>query len=135
MIGDKMASYISVPRDLTKVKSKVVLNLTKRQVICFSIAAAIGVPTFFLLKHFMSVSSASMGMIMIMLPMFFFGMYEKNGEPLEVILFHFIQANIIRPKKRIYETRNYYELLHRQAVAEEEIEKILRKYRKKETRR
>ena len=130
-----MASYISVPRDLTKVKSKVVLNLTKRQVICFSIAAAIGVPTFFLLKHFASVSSASMGMIMIMLPMFFFGMYEKNGEPLEVILFHFIQANIIRPKKRIYETRNYYELLHRQAVAEEEIEKILRKYRKKETRR
>lgn len=29
------ASYISVPRDLTKVKSKVMFNLTKRQLICF----------------------------------------------------------------------------------------------------
>lgn len=45
-----MASYIPVPRDLTKVKSKVAFNLTKRQLICFCIAAAIGVPTFFLLK-------------------------------------------------------------------------------------
>ena len=44
------ASYISVPRDLTKVKSKVMFNLTKRQLICFSVAALIGVPSFFLLK-------------------------------------------------------------------------------------
>ena len=44
------ASYISVPRDLTKVKSKVMFNLTKRQLICFGVAALIGVPTFFLLK-------------------------------------------------------------------------------------
>lgn len=42
------ASYISVPRDLTKVKSKVMFNLTKRQLICFSVAALIGVPSFFL---------------------------------------------------------------------------------------
>ena len=41
------ASYISVPRDLTKVKSKVMFNLTKRQLICFGVAALIGVPTFF----------------------------------------------------------------------------------------
>lgn len=43
-----MASYIPVPRDLTKVKSKVMFNLTKRQLICFSVAALIGVPSFFL---------------------------------------------------------------------------------------
>ena len=46
-----MASYISVPRDLTKVKSKIMFNLTKRQLICFSLAALIGVPSFFLLKR------------------------------------------------------------------------------------
>ena len=44
------ASYISVPRDLTKVKSKVMFNLTKRQLICFSVAALIGVPSFFLIS-------------------------------------------------------------------------------------
>ena len=30
-----MAAYIPVPRDLTRVKTKVFLNLTKRQLICF----------------------------------------------------------------------------------------------------
>ena len=41
-----MAAYISVPRDLTKVKSKVAFNLTKRQLVCFGTAALIGVPLF-----------------------------------------------------------------------------------------
>lgn len=46
-----MAAYISVPRNLTRVKTKVVFNLTKRQLLCFGAAALIGVPSFFLLRH------------------------------------------------------------------------------------
>ena len=34
--------FVPVPKDLTRVKTKVALNLTKRQLICFSIAGAIG---------------------------------------------------------------------------------------------
>lgn len=83
-----MASYIPVPRDLTKVKSKVAFNLTKRQLICFCIAAAIGVPTFFLLKKIGDSTFAAMGMMIVMMPLFFFAMYEKNGQPLEVFLFN-----------------------------------------------
>ena len=41
-------AFVSVPKDLTKVKNKVVLNLTKRQIICLTIAAAIGLPFYFL---------------------------------------------------------------------------------------
>ncbi len=41
-----MASYISVPRDLSKVKTKVFMNLTKRQILCFGAGALIGVPVF-----------------------------------------------------------------------------------------
>lgn len=123
-----MASYIAVPRDLTKVKSKVMFNLTKRQLVCFSLAALIGVPSFFLLKKLGDTSFAAMGMMVLMMPMFFVGMYQKNGQPLEVILAHFIQANFIRPKIRIYQTDNYYEALHRQAIAEKEVDKIVRKY-------
>ena len=120
------ASYISVPRDLTKVKSKVMFNLTKRQLICFSVAALIGVPSFFLLKTIGSVSMAAMGMMVIMMPFFFLAMYEKHGQPLEVFLKHFIQANFVRPKVRPYKTDNYYAALIRQAKAEEEVEKIVR---------
>ena len=45
-----MAAYIPVPRDLTRVKTKVFFNLTKRQLLCFGAAALIGVPIFFLVK-------------------------------------------------------------------------------------
>ena len=37
-------AFVSVPKDLTKVKTKVIFNLTKRQLICIGIAAAFGVP-------------------------------------------------------------------------------------------
>ncbi|MEG0125758.1 MAG: PrgI family protein, partial [Clostridia bacterium] len=43
-------AYVPVPKDLTKVKSKVMFNLTKRQIICFGGGALIGVPLFFLLR-------------------------------------------------------------------------------------
>ncbi len=124
-----MASYIAVPRDLTKVKSKIMFNLTKRQMICFSLAALAGVPSFFLLKQIGSTSMAAMGMMVIMMPMFFFAMYEKNGQPLEVYLGHFIQASFIRPKIRIYQTYNYYVALIRQAAAEKEVENIVQLYK------
>ena len=120
------ASYISVPRDLTKVKSKILFNLTKRQLICFGVAALIGVPSFFLIKNVATVNVAVMGMMVIMMPIFFFAMYEKNGRPLEVYLGHFIEAIFIRPKKRPYKTDNYYAALMRQAAAEREVEKIVR---------
>lgn len=120
------ASYISVPRDLTKVKSKVFFNLTKRQLICFSVAALIGVPSFFLIKSIAEVNVAVMGMMVIMMPFFFFAMYEKNGQPLEVIMGHFIQQVFIRPKKRPYKTDNYYAALIRQAAVEREVDKIVR---------
>ena len=119
------ASYISVPRDLTKVKSKLVFNLTKRQLICFSVAALLGVPSFFLIKQIASVSTAAIGMMMIMMPFFFLAMYEKNGQYLEVILGHLIEATFIRPKERPYKTNNYYDALHRYAEAEGEIDNIV----------
>ena len=119
------ASYISVPRDLTKVKSKVMFNLTKRQLICFGMATVIGVPSFFLLKSVTAVNTAVMGMMVIMMPFFFLAMYEKNGQPLEVILGHMIQAIFVRPKVRPYVTDNYYSALERQNKAEMEVDRIV----------
>ena len=120
-----MANYISVPRDLTKVKSKVMFNLTKRQLICFSIGALMGVPTFFFIKGMASGSAAAMVMMIVMMPMFFLAMYERNGQPLEVFLGHFIQANFVRPKRRPYKTNNYYAVLTKQAQLDKEVEKIV----------
>ena len=127
------ASYISVPRDLTKVKSKVMFNLTKRQLICFGMAVLIGVPSFFLMKTVMKTNTAVMGMMVIMMPFFFLAMYEKNGQPLEVILKQMIETKFIRPKNRPYQTNNFYEALARQRDLEMEVKRIVqnRKYGEK----
>ena len=129
------ASYISVPRDLTKVKNKVMFNLTKRQLICFSLAALVGVPSFFLLKLIGSTSMAAMGMMVLMMPFFFLAMYEKHGQPLEVFMGHFIRANFIRPKVRPYKTDNYYSALIRQAQAEKEVDRIVKISEEREKKR
>ena len=108
-------------------------NLTKRQLICFGLAALIGVPSFFLLKTVVKVNTAVMGMMVIMMPFFFLAMYEKNGQPLEVVLNHMVQAVFKRPKIRPYMTDNYYAALLRQAKAEKEVENIVRLSQKEST--
>lgn len=125
-----MAAYIPVPRDLTKVKTKVFFNLTKRQLLCFGAAALIGVPIFFLVKNSGNVSLAALAMMIVMLPLFFLAMYEKDGQPLEVIAGHFIQSKFIRPKVRPYQTNNYYDVLMRQYQLEKEVNAIV--YEKEE---
>jgi len=120
-----MAFYVSVPRDLSRVKTKVFFNLTKRQLICFGLAACIGLPVFFLFKEKGGASLASMCMIFTMLPFFFMAMYEKNGMPPEELIRLFYESRIRRPKQRPYKTDNYYTALERDAKARKEIEKIV----------
>ena len=109
-----MAAYISVPRDLSRVKTKILFGLTKRQLICFSMAAIIGVPSFFMLKKGGNTSLAMMSMIIIMMPFFLLAMYEKDGQPMEVLVRHYVESRFIRPKERPYQTDNYYAFLMRQ---------------------
>lgn len=104
-----MASYVSVPRDLTKVKSKIVMGLTKRQLICFGAAALIGVPAFFLLRK-LGNTLAMMGMIAIMMPLFLLAMFEKNGQPFEVVVKNILRQQYLRPRFRPYRTNNAFAL-------------------------
>ena len=113
-------AYVPVPKDLTKVKTKVAFNLTKRQLICFGSGALIGVPLFFLLRGPAGNSVAAMCMMLVMLPFFLMAMYEKNGQPLEKIVGNILKVAIIRPKQRPYRTTNFYAVLERQAKLDKE---------------
>ena len=117
-------AYVTIPKDLSKVQSKILFGLTKRQVICFGAAAIIGVPLFFLTKEALGTTTAALCMILVMLPFFLFAMYEKNGQPLEVFLGHLIDTKFIRPKTRIYQTNNLYSALARQYELEQEVRAI-----------
>ena len=119
-------AYVPVPKDLSKVKTKVALNLTKRQIICLSAALCLGLPLFFLLKDSAGTSLSAMAMITVMLPCFLFAMYEKHGQPLEVIAKNIIQTKFIRPKERPYKTENLYAVLERQRNLEKEVSAIVK---------
>lgn len=123
-------AYVTIPKDLSRIQSKVLFGLTKRQVICFGAAALAGVPLFFLAKTSLGTTTAALCMILVMLPFFLFAMYEKNGQPLEVFLGHLIQNKFIRPKVRIYQTNNLYSALVRQSQLEQEVKRIAGKGRK-----
>ncbi len=124
-------AYVSVPKDLTKVKTKVLLGLTKRQIICFGSGALLGVPLFFLLKGSLGNSAAAFVMIAVMLPFFLFALYERNGRPLEKVLRDVIDCQFRRPKIRPYQTENLYAALMRQEKMEREVHRILGKNQKK----
>lgn len=119
-------AYVSVPKDLTKIKSKVMFNLTKRQIICFGAAVLVGLPIFFLLKDTAGTTAAALCMVLVMLPLFLFAMYEKHGQPLEVILRQFIEVKFIQPKERPYQTNNFYDVVIRQRKLEKEVQAIVK---------
>lgn len=118
-------AYVPVPKDLTRVKSKFLFNLTKRQVVCFGLGALAGLPVFFLTKKAIGVSMAATLMIVIMLPFFMFAMFARNGQPLEVLLKHYIQARFVRPRTRVFETENFYATLEQNTRNRREVRKIL----------
>ena len=55
---------MTIPKDLSKVKNKVFLNLTKRQLICMGFAASIGVPFYFLTRETLGTSNAAAGIVL-----------------------------------------------------------------------
>ena len=119
--------YMPVPKDLNAVKTKVMFNLTKRQLICFSVGAAVAVPLFFLCKSFMNTSVASLIMIIVLLPFMLLAMYEKNGQPLEKVVRNIVQVCFLRPKQRPYKTNNFYSVLERQENLDKEVYRIVHK--------
>ena len=120
-----MAISVPVPKDLSGIKTKVALNLTKRQIICFSGAAITGVPLYFLTKGVLGTQAAALIMVGVMLPFFFFAMYEKNGQPLEKILKNYITTKYRKPQVRPYVTNNIYSAIEKQILLEQEVDKIV----------
>lgn len=114
-----------MPKDVTKVKTKVLFNLTKRQLVCFSAGLAVGVPLFFLTKNALGNSTAALLMIFAMLPAFLLALYEKNGQHLEVIIRNMVRVLFLRPKERPYRTNNFYAVLERQDKLDKEVYRIV----------
>lgn len=114
-------AFVPVPKDLNRVKTKVMFNLTKRQIVCFSIAAAVGVPVYFIAKPHIGISSAAMLMVVLMLPFVFLAIYEKDGQPAEKYIGHVVRSMILRDRVRPYRTSNPYAVIQQEIKEQEEL--------------
>ena len=123
-------AYVPVPKDLTKVKTKVMFNLTRRQLVCFTAGALVGVPLFLWLREPAGNSMAAMCMMLVMMPFFLLAMYEKHGQPLEKIVGNILKVAVIRSKQRPYQTNNFYAVLKRQEMLDKEVYDIVHRNKK-----
>ena len=90
-------------------------------------ALLVGVPLFLLIRGRVPTSAAALIMVFAMLPGFLLALYERHGQPLEVVVWQMIQCSFIQPKERPYQTNNAYSALVRQHQMEKEVNAIVQK--------
>lgn len=100
--------YVNMPNDLSKIKTKIAFNLTKRQLVCFGIGAAVGIPVYLLTRSAIGNTGALFVMLGIMLPAFLMAMYERDGLPFEKVLWNILNTRFLRSGVRPYKTQNIY---------------------------
>ena len=97
-----------MPKDLRKIKTKVIMNLTKRQLVCFGAAALIGIPLYLATKQWIGAEVSALLMVAVMLPCFFLAMYERDGFPAEKLVYFMIRQKFLLPGIRPYQSENWY---------------------------
>lgn len=102
--------YVRVPRDLTNFKEKFMFGLTLRQIVSFGSALVVGLPVFFVLKEYHEDLALYVAMLTAA-PFAAFGIVAKNGLPLEKFIGSYIRCRILAPRKRRYQTQNFYQTL------------------------
>lgn len=116
-----MAISVAVPKDLSGIKTKVAMNLTKRQLICFGSAALTGIPFYLVTKGVLGTQASALIMVALMLPFFFLAMYEKDGFPAEKILYFMVRQKILTPGIRPYKSENLYKQLEEREKIKKEV--------------
>ena len=127
--------YVNVPNDLSKIKTKVAFNLTKRQLICFGCGAAVGIPSYLLARTVIGNTGGLFLMLGVMLPAFLLAMYERDGLPLEKVARNIIRVRFLRSGPRPYRTENIYAPFTLGGAAKKEDAIAKHKYTKKKARK
>ena len=116
-----MAISVAVPKNLSGIKTKVAMNLIKRQLVCFGSAGAVGIPFYIFTKGVIGTQASALIMVALMLPFFFLAMYEKDGFPAEKILYFMLRQKILTPGIRPYKSENLYRQLEEKERMKKEV--------------
>ena len=94
-------AYVPIHKDLKRIKTKVVFNLTFRQLIGFMVAGALGAPAFILVRKYVPNDVAMVVLILITMPVFFVTFFEKDGMNFETYFKYVYLHKFYQPKKRV----------------------------------
>lgn len=97
------------------------MNLTKRQLVCFGSAGAVGIPFYIFTKGVIGTQASALIMVALMLPFFFLAMYEKDRFPAEKILYFMLRQKILTPGIRPYKSENLYRQLEEKERMKKEV--------------
>ena len=97
------------------------MKVTKRQLICFGSAAAVGIPFYLVTKGVLGTQASALIMVALMLPFFFLAMYEKDGFPAEKILYFMVRQKLLTPGIRPYKSENLYKKLEEREKIKKEV--------------
>lgn len=117
-------AYVSVPKDLAKVKTKLIGNFTSRQCIMYPLGLVVSLVAYFSLRDIIG-NNALYIMIFMMLPFVILSDYQKNGQYFEKIAKYYTETKFIRCTARPYETENIYIAIKREEALKQEVEKII----------
>lgn len=127
--------YVDIVKDFSGVPRKIVLGMTKRQLISVIIAAVIGMPFYFISRPFLGISAMFL-MIALMVPPLLIGFYPvKDGVPVEKRMANYIKARYIRPAKRPYRTETIYSRMELAAKIQEVIDDATAERENKESKK
>lgn len=125
-----MAITVEVPKDLGKIKTKMALNLTKRQLVCFGAAALVGVPFYLFASKALGTEITAMIMVLIMVPFFFLAMFERDGFPAEKVVYFLIRQKFLLPGMRPYSEESERQKKKKLKKMQEEVKRLEEKARK-----
>ncbi len=119
-----MAIGVKVPKNSSNIRTKVALNLTKRQLICFGVAAFVGVPLYIATKGVLGTDLSAMLMMAVMVPLFLLAMYEKDGKPAEKVIGMIIRQKYILPGIRRYRSENLFKKMEEREKIRKEVMRL-----------
>lgn len=111
--------YVRVPRDIKRVKPKFLGPLNKRQTYSMAIGIGGGALGYYLSKPYIGASNAILVLMVIMLPIVFCGLFEKDNRYVEDILKDIINVKFIRPGIRVFKAQNMYGYIHEKIYEKE----------------
>ena len=104
-------AYVDIPKDLDGIKSKIMLGLTKKQLIGFGVAAVIGVPVYLTTRVAIGNDFGLIAMMVSMALPLLYAIYEPKGMSIEQYVMVWLRFHYVSIGPRPYKNVNLYDIL------------------------